>query len=294
VIAAPPPTVLVWHLTTRGFGSEINTLLLAKAYARARGFQFVLCSQRWNARFERGWGDYFEPSDREIVHPDPVDQESLRAVLTNKWQRRVLFQSDVWSEIWTQRFPSYPLIDPRTNRPANDFWTAIRAEMAQVWRPSAAVLAQVARHQAMISKALGLRYSAVHIRRGDKTLEAPNTTIDSYLRHLTQPELPRHVFVMTDDFSVIEELRAAVPEFVFASLCLPSQQGHEQIAFNSQTASKRYEETVRLIAELLIAANAERFFGTGTSNISRVLALLRGVDRVDSIDGPLDFFYLAP
>jgi hypothetical protein len=287
------PTALIWHLTNRGFGSEINTMLLARAYARMRGYEFLLCSQAWNCRVQHGWGDYFEQFCNEVSHPMPVAFDALRHGLEKGLKKNVLFYSDVWRDIWAKKFLSYPLVDPATHRIGQDFWTTMQAEMALVWRLKPSVAEKVNALKAPPLAALGNAFSAVHIRRGDKTLEASTTSIEEYVKHISQPGLPRRVFVLTDDFSVLGELETAAPEFTFVSLCLPKQRGHEQGAFNAGLGPARYEETLRLIAELTIARQAERFFGTGTSNISRVLALLRGLHRVDSIDGSLDFFYLA-
>lgn len=289
-----PRSTLIWHLTNRGFGSEISVLLLARAYARMKGFDFAVCSRYWNSHYQRGWGDYFEPFCDQFDHPHNVQLSEMQRSIAERWQRNVLFLEDVWPTVWNRNFLSLPLIDPSTNGVASDFWTAMRAEMALVWRLTPLATQRVNQLAAKHIESLGARFSAVHIRRGDKVTEAPNTAIEDYAAWLTQPGSPPHVFVMTDDYSVIEPLRRAAPALTFTTLCQPTQLGHEQRAFNARTPEARYQDTLQLIAELSVAARAQRYLGTGSSNISRVLALLRGPDRVESIGGPLDYFYLAP
>ncbi|MBB6327908.1 hypothetical protein FHS59_003551 [Algoriphagus iocasae] len=50
---------LVWILTTRGFGSEINNLLYSINYAKHNNIQLGVVSSFWNFKYEQGLNDYF-------------------------------------------------------------------------------------------------------------------------------------------------------------------------------------------------------------------------------------------
>lgn len=50
---------LVWILTTRGFGSEINNLLYSINYAKHNNIKLGVVSSFWNFKYEQGLNDYF-------------------------------------------------------------------------------------------------------------------------------------------------------------------------------------------------------------------------------------------
>ncbi|PZX49675.1 hypothetical protein LV84_04206 [Algoriphagus ratkowskyi] len=51
---------LVWILTVRGFGSEINNLIYAINYAKQNNLSIGVISTYWNFRYNEGLNDYFK------------------------------------------------------------------------------------------------------------------------------------------------------------------------------------------------------------------------------------------
>ena len=132
-------------------------------------------------------------------------------------------------------------------------------------------------------------YFTVQIRRGDKKSEADTFALHEYIRLAKRFNAMRErttCLVMTDDYSVITELRTAYPEYQFVSLCPKSDRGHEQAAFNSLSPGLRRQRTLALLAELSMATEGSFFVGTFSSNIGRFVALLRGLETTYSVDGP--------
>lgn len=54
-----PKKQLIWILTVRGFGSEINNLIYTINYAQHKKLDLGVVSTYWNFKFNKGLGDYF-------------------------------------------------------------------------------------------------------------------------------------------------------------------------------------------------------------------------------------------
>ena len=58
---------MVYYLTDRGLGSEINILLVAILYCFTKKYRFRLCSTIWNSGY---WEDYFVPFCEHLENPN--------------------------------------------------------------------------------------------------------------------------------------------------------------------------------------------------------------------------------
>ena len=90
---------LIWQLTGRGFLSEINVMVMARLFCLDRGIEFCLDSRHWNAAYQKGWEDYFQPFCEEttsghinFVPPFRITDHQLRRNID--W--RLLFSSESW------------------------------------------------------------------------------------------------------------------------------------------------------------------------------------------------------
>lgn len=134
-------------------------------------------------------------------------------------------------------------------------------------------------------------YISLHIRRGDKLIQEAQfiSTLD-YAKAIERFATNQNtVFVSTDDFSVIQELRDYNNNWNIIALTPDDFDGHQQGHFNKQEKERIRANTELLLAELLLHKNAEVFIGTITSNISRLIAYSRNkksttysLDRIDT------------
>jgi hypothetical protein len=297
--------LLIWQLTDRGFGSEITTMLLAQLYCLDKGIEFSLCSRYWNAAHRQGWVDYFVPFCKEISAPGlnvsylfksggglntltRLRKKMLLALLTGK---RILLNYDVWAEIWNASF-----VERKFKLPAlgidGDCFAACQALLERAWKFNQQTVTSVE----AIRKALGLgddAYFTVHIRRGDKWHEAKPIEVRNYMAKVEEinRSLIRKCFVMSDDYSVVTELRREYPQLDIVSLCEPSECGHVQSAFNLESAEARRDSTLRLLAELDIAKDGAFFVGTFSSSLGRLVAILRGRDCTFGADFPFTMIH---
>ena len=133
-------------------------------------------------------------------------------------------------------------------------------------------------------------YIAVHIRRGDKVAgrikEAEATEVSEYIAKVKNINSGiTNIFVATDDFMVVEEFQSRCPsEWHVFSLSSPERQGYDLLKFNTESGSRRKREMVELFVDMHFLSKAEAFVGTYSSNMGRLVALLRGGYRCHSMD----------
>ena len=140
-------------------------------------------------------------------------------------------------------------------------------------------------------QALGLmdsRYLSLHIRRGDKILENPRIESAKFLDCIETLAVEYDaVFVASDDFRAVEEIRTARPGWDVKTLVLPSKTGHDQPTFNKLSKQEKLEETLLLLTEVYLHCHANYFLGSISSNVSRFIALNRADSKSTiSMDHP--------
>jgi hypothetical protein len=144
---------------------------------------------------------------------------------------------------------------------------------------------------------IGDPFAAFHVRRGDKTggyvvgtervIEGESTPPSTYLRLLRRnaPDI-RTVFVMTDDYRVVDGFRIAYPQYDFVSTCLADARGYHQDAFAALNVHQKELAVEQLLVETSIAARSALFLGGFKSNVSRFVPLWHTNPEVClSVDG---------
>jgi hypothetical protein len=280
-------------------------MLLAQLYCLDQGLDFSLCSRYWNAAHKQGWIDYFLPFCDEVSTPSlrvnylfksggglkTAIRCTKKVVLGLMTKQPVLLNYDIWPEIWNVAFVEREFRIPILAI-EGDCFAACQALLNRAWKFNGQTTASVRRMQ----EALGLvegEYFTLHIRRGDKWHEAKPIEIYNYMRkadEVNRRQL-RKCFLMTDDYSVVKELRRGYPKFEIFSLCDQSEQGHLQNEFNLRPAEARRNSTLRLLAELVIAKGGSFFVGTFSSNVGRLVAMLRGRSSTFGVDIPFTLIY---
>ncbi|HEY9773132.1 MAG TPA: hypothetical protein V6C81_04920 [Planktothrix sp.] len=169
----------------------------------------------------------------------------------------------------------------------------IRGNVYQAKRILAAIFCKP-REKTIIPPRLGERFAAFQIRRGDKTegywvrsqnhsniymspklmKEGQEIPTISYLNSLIaeMPEL-KHVFVMTDDYTTVEQLRAEAPQIHFETLNTPADRGYRQKAFDRLSLREKLRSIRQLVSETQIAASSCFFLGGYKSNVARFITL---------------------
>jgi len=288
---------LIWQLTRRGFCSEINVMVLGVLFSLLHDMDFMLCSKYWSSAYHHGWRDYFDPFCEELASPllrpamifDTTTacrrylSWAQKAALAGSLGRGFCLTRDVWEKIWDRKF-----IEQRFDIESwgihGDSYTACQIILRAIWRFNERMQRVAMDAQSRLSVNTE-PYFAIHIRRGDKRNEAPIHDLSRYINAVH--DINRHVtnaFVMTDDFSSVLELRDRCPDWNIETMCSQQNAGHDQRSFNSLASESRRVETERFLVELTIAQGSLFFVGTATSNVARLMCLLKDKESVYCID----------
>ena len=94
----------------------------------------------------------------------------------------------------------------------------------------------------------------------------------------------RTVFAFADDFRLVEELAAVLPEFRVYTLCGEEEWGFDYEAFMAQDAEARRRGILKILANVELCRGSLRFIGTRVSNPSWFLRLIMPEERVTFVD----------
>ncbi len=270
----------VYSLTRRGFYSEINNLLNAVIFGLAHKRQLIVDQSQFD---DLDWQCLFatELPFVSAALTERVPAEWIISGIHSPNFRKIR----QWAK-WRHNI-RIPLWFPQMRIWGSMF--DVKREIAQaLTRPLVA---------ATVPAGLTEPFAAIHIRRGDKTdgymdgkqqliIQGddvdPRTYIDMLM--LKSPEI-KSIFVMTDNYSMIEDLKQAGPDYSISTLCHPEEMGYYQPAFSSLEPVQKADRIQRLIAETQIAAASSIFLGGYKSNVARFVRLSHAhPDRCLSVD----------
>jgi len=128
---------------------------------------------------------------------------------------------------------------------------------------------------------------AVHVRRGDKSSEAPPVPVTKYLEKIVSSGVNcKTMFVASDAMDqVVGEIKAALSD-TFPDACqIPTVvnlrtptitgTGHEQAAFRNLPEEVQVQQTLNMLTEWEVMRAADILVCTLSSNVGRIAALLR-------------------
>jgi hypothetical protein len=284
---------LVFHLGAEaGFFSEFNNMVLAMLYCLRHEIRFVLYSDNANFKVSRGWEDFFlpfceetrRPEHREFnrrLPPDRIAPEERERIDAFKKSNGIAFLThELWNRFRSSDFErqSFSL----SNRHGLDLQSAAGVLVSMLWRYNVPIHASVEAMRRRVS--LPGDYLGIHVRAGDKAVEAPLKDISHYMDRAKTHSSLRDVFLSTDDYAVVEEACRRYPGYSFRTLCTPSERGYVHQDFMRQHARVRQWRLLNFFSAIEILASARYFFGSISTNPGMYLGMRMGGDRAFFID----------
>jgi hypothetical protein len=138
---------------------------------------------------------------------------------------------------------------------------------------------------------------AVHLRNGDKvsgfTKESDAVDAPKIFEYMTSLNLHfSELYILSDDHDKMLDFTNLFVEKPFSTHCDESQKGYSNVDFNWLPAHLRKKEITRLLLSIDIAVKAKYFIGPYSSNLSRVIYLLRnGSGCYNSEMQPFKIYY---
>ena len=174
-------------------------------------------------------------------------------------------------------------------------WTLgdYRRALSQIIKPSAVLRCDVRNVLAQI----GRPFTALFVRRGDKLVqEAKYIPMSDILGWITYDE-STVFFVQTDDYTVVEEMRALLPNHTIHTTVPPTKRGSYHSPRYSQTGytpwteklpEEARAETTEMLVGLLVCLAADQCWTDDTSNVGRFLKLMGPRVRIYPDDYSVD------
>lgn len=253
------------NLSKRGHYSEVNYVIAAMLYGLTRRRRLIVSDDNFDGM---RWQNFYtsklpDAPAQTIIKPEwsALDENAKNfwamGRRAERWHRRKL-------PIWNHRLGLFDSAFDVARKLADAFCQP---------------------QQLIADPALKEPYAAIHIRRGDKIAgmlvngkrtvpEAEDSPPEAFVALLRQhaPDV-RLVWVMTDDFSVVNELRRLAPEFAFETMSTPADNGYDQADFCALPVEQKIAERTRLITETEVAIRSSVFIGSLKSNVGRFITL---------------------
>ena len=271
---------LIFQLTDRGFASEMNSLLLSVLYCLVFGEQLVIYDRNWNSgRFK----DYYKPFCKSYYSlfrmPSLIFSSTGRRrqlylrIHKILYPNRELLTVDKWASIYGKEWQSKRIFIPDLDIDGDVFHALyiLEKNLFQLNIQTSQIL------KSKIDSICVSNISGIHVRRGDKLIrEAKHFDLEKYINEITKhADNVTKVFIATDTYEAIEELKIVYPAIEIISNCEKTDLGHFQKKFNNSSKEIRFNKTIGVILDILILTNCQVFVGTFSSNIGRLVHLKR-------------------
>jgi hypothetical protein len=262
-------------------------MIFAMLYCLQNKIRFVLYSKDANFGYKNGWTDYFEPfCDPAIsrIHSylnvrefgEKTKIKNLKTALLKakgillKFCDRILkpfvpfyYTQDLWGNFFNPE-----MLNIKYNIPElsinGDFIHACNRLVELTWNYNDETKKKIRD----VSETLHLpdAYISCQIRGGDKYKEYTLLPVEVYINEISMYTTYRDVFVLTDDYRIIETLKQNYTQWNWHTLCKPSERGYFHSAFRKADKRIKKENMLKLIASIEISNKSNVFIGTRTTN----------------------------
>ena len=267
---------ILW--ASAGFGSEFNQITLALSYSISTKRRFLIDTRNWNyGRFSDYFNISFTENDfrlnKTFLTENNLENEKIGHLKTTRFGAQL-------GRFWKATRPVQSLRIKR--QVAHFLWKSMTNETSIFIRT----------HQLQNLS----NYIGIHIRKGDKIREAREIPLEKYLTNIEQiyrknKQISKKIFVASDDYTVVNQLRILKPQWNFVSLHNNHSQrnrttGHFQGQFNRLSKQQKLNATRLLMCELQMLINAQYVLCGMSSNVCRLVQILRhqNVSTVISMD----------
>lgn len=306
----------VFHIgIDAGFFSEFNYLIFAILYCLENKIRLKLYSKDANFGYKNGWTDYFLPFTEEVsdnyhsfLNRHPTGFSIGKAIMSNnigllKWKLKnegLIFGAELFKYFVRKNRFDYYTHDIMSNigvknREYNiegfirgDYISAYNLVFDLLWRFNDSV--SVVMKKLIQSLSLPNDYIACQIRGGDKFIEYDLLSIDVYLSKIKEISSLKDVFVLTDDYRIIEQLRSKAPDYNWYTLCGESERGYFNSTFSKIDSELKKKQMISLFTSFDLLCRASFFVGTVTATPCNVVGIRKFPDTY-WVDFKNDNFY---
>lgn len=248
-----PPVVFKFD-AAGGFGSTVNVLLTAYNYAKEKGAKFYLNNADWHGSLTR-WPTIF----KSLEYYDPAKHGVAGELL------------------------GYPTFTGMKPYPLKQYGEAIKEIF--IFQD------HIVKGADDFIKTMGGPYTSIYVRRGDKVHGCAHAQREMELIPMSNLLDALHIkddgirlFVMSDDYAVVEETKAHLPNSQIFTLTPPENKGISQDQIFSMSPEEKLNHVNELFTSMLIFWKAEKGLADNRSNMGRLLKM-GSIDKVQLYPG---------
>lgn len=238
-------TVVFSLTSSAGFGSVLGFLAQCYLYAKEKGYRFVVKDDGWQYTYKNGWRDYFKSLQPYDPSADYGHQENYKHASVNG-------------------VPFYTL--GKFNEVMKDIYVMNDDLMA--------------RAQSFID-GIGGPYVSIYVRRGDKINGAFKEMDAIDLKGLIDGTGIKdgNVFVMTDDYSVVDEVKKILPSCKIFTMTEKVSRGADADELRNNAPDQRKKHAEELFTSIEVFNRGQKGWADNRSNIGRLLKI-RGPEKI--------------
>lgn len=286
---------LTYTFGKTGFHSAINNMILTMVFCLKYKIRFRIYADDFIYFPESGWNQIFASQlpqthnsffKRYNIKSDLIVNDSLKG-------RYILLRHHLYQLLTGNNLVSSSFFECRT------FWFSkehfsfpelgIEGDLRDVCKQLASIVYVFndnyrEKMRIMESKiCLPDQYVGIHIRRGDKIKEREYESIDNYISLAEKETTIRNAFILTDDFTIIEDLQNKYKGWQFYTLTFPYERGFV-IGPSTEDKQRMDNELVKVVTSLDIMSRGQLFIGTVSTNPGMFLGMVMDRDKVKYID----------
>lgn len=284
---------MTFHLgSDAGFFSEFNNMVLAIIYCLDNQIKFSLYSKKGNFSLSRGWSDFFTPFCNEssfFLH-SRYNKRAYQIKNAKTFPPAVLkflsgddfLTQDIWERFRTEDFSKSKFSIPELNLKDASLLDATQLIIQMIWHYNPISEKIISDYKKTID--LPENFISIHIRDGDKIKETNTYSTKEYMEKAYHSSQNKSAFILTDNYSVIEDLQNFYKDWDFFTLCAHNERGYDHSVFKKLNKHQKYMQHLKLFASLDICATADKFIGTYSSNPGGFMAMRIGEENCICLD----------
>ena len=298
---------LIWYWTDRGFGSELLYLLNAILYSEKNKMDFKLISCYSNISSGIGWREYFKPFADEKKMPYPffrlfysVFQVGVFNFLFGV-EIKLLYglfaqtNTTIWRHLYNNKFELENFSSSKYGFENVACHEALHIVLKKIWQPNDELSLILSNERAKYI--LSNDCFAVHLRHGDKVTgiykecdAVENKFLYDHINSLGHDF--SQLYVLSDDYKQFNEFAELFTGKSILTHCEETHKGYSNVDFLKLPGAERKKEMITLLVSIDMAVKARYFIGPYTSNVSKLIYLLRnGVGCYNSELTPFRIYY---
>jgi hypothetical protein len=220
--------------TSAGFASVVNLLTQVYIHAKKTGKEFYIENDGWHYG---NWHNHF----KSLKVLDPSNESHITRYKHGS------------------KIQCYTL---------KDHTDAIK----EIFLPNDHIIAATEKFK----REIGGSYKAIYVRRGDKTSGNEIENLPADLKPIIEASDTKpgeNLFVMTDDYSVVEEIRALLPEVKIYTLTKSENRGSNREVLQTMSPEEMKEHTSELFTSIQTFVGCTRGWVDNRSNLGRFMKL---------------------